>query len=190
MSIIKSLELRRSIYAINDTLPIDESELTAAVLNVIELVPDAFNMKSQRVVLALGEKHKELWDRIYDAFDGKVSEKKINEFKRGYGTILYFIDDDVIKTLQEQNPLYADNFPIWAEQSNGMMQFSVWMALSDLKIGANLQHYNPIIDDMVREMFDLPDSYRLRAQMPFGGIIAIACPKGNQEAVKRLIIAK
>ena len=190
MSTIKSLEVRRSVYAINDILPIAESELIDTVLNVIELVPDAFNMKSQRIVLALGEKHRELWDRIYNVFDGKVPEKKINEFKAGYGTILYFIDDDVLKKLQEQNPLYADELPIWAEQSNGMMQFSVWTALSELKIGANLQHYNPIIDDTVRELFNLPKSYRLRAQMPFGGIIAIPCPKGNQEAAKRLIISK
>ena len=190
MSTIKLLESRRSVYAISDVLPIDESELTDTVLNVIEFVPDAFNMKSQRIVLALGDKHKELWDRIYKAFDGKVSEKKIKEFKAGYGTALFFIDDDVLKKLQEQEPLYADNIPIWAEQSNGMMQFSVWTALSELKIGANLQHYNPIIDDKVRELFNLPKSYRLCAQMPFGGIIAIPCPKGNQEAAKRLIIAK
>ncbi|WP_235899137.1 hypothetical protein [Suipraeoptans intestinalis] len=36
-------------------------------------------------------------------------------------------------------------------------------------IGASLQHYNPVIDDMVRERYKLPKTYRLVAQMPFGG---------------------
>ena len=57
MSTIKLLESRRSVYAISDVLPIDESELTDTVLNVIEFFPDAFNMKSQRIVLAFGYKH-------------------------------------------------------------------------------------------------------------------------------------
>jgi predicted oxidoreductase (fatty acid repression mutant protein) len=33
-----------------------------------------------------------------------------------------------------------------------------------------LQHYNPIIDDLVREAFDIPANWQLRAQMPFGSI--------------------
>ena len=32
----------------------------------------------------------------------------------------------------------------------------------------DLQHYNPIIDAEVKEVFNIPDQYRLIAQMPFG----------------------
>ena len=35
---------------------------------------------------------------------------------------LYFIDDEVTEGLQKKYPLYAENFPIWAEQANGMLQ--------------------------------------------------------------------
>ena len=40
-------------------------EIHALINEVTELVPDAFNMKSARVVVALGEKQDELWDGIY-----------------------------------------------------------------------------------------------------------------------------
>ena len=39
----------------------------AQVRKITELVPDAFNMKSARVVVALGDKSTVLWDAIYDA---------------------------------------------------------------------------------------------------------------------------
>jgi predicted oxidoreductase (fatty acid repression mutant protein) len=35
-------------------------------------------------------------------------------------TALFFEDTDVVKSLQEQFPLYADNFPVWSEQSTGL----------------------------------------------------------------------
>lgn len=44
-----------------------------------EYTPDAFNMKSARVVVALGEKQNELWDKIFDAFGGKVPREKEKE---------------------------------------------------------------------------------------------------------------
>jgi predicted oxidoreductase (fatty acid repression mutant protein) len=73
------------------------------------------------------------------------------------------------KSLQSQFALYADRFPGWAIQSSGMLQLSIWSGLRELGIGASLQHYNPVIDKMVREMFELPENYILNAQMPFGG---------------------
>lgn len=48
--------------------------------------------------------------------------------------------------------------------------------LEDAGFGANLQHYNPIIDDEVKQAFSLPDSWRLIAQMPFGTQTADALP--------------
>ena len=36
------------------------------------------------------------------------------------------------------------------------------------RIGASLQHYNPLIDNEVREHWGLPGQWQLIAQMPFG----------------------
>ena len=42
-----------------------------------------------------------------------------------------------------------------------MLQISIWTALRELNIGANLQHYNPVIDETVKKMFSVPDSWKL-----------------------------
>ena len=46
---------------------------------------------------------------------------KIDSFRAGSGTILYFYDRKVVESLQKQYPLYADNFPVWASQSSAML---------------------------------------------------------------------
>ncbi len=170
MNIIKSLANRRTIYNINKNLPVSTDEIVQTVKKVTELVPDAFNMKSSRAVVVLDEKQDLLWDTVYDVYGGKVARQKIDGFKAGAGTVLYFYDEDVVKKLQQTYPAYADNFPVWANHSSGMLQLSVWSALEELNVGASLQHYNPVIDDKIKELFDLPSSYKLIAQMPFGGI--------------------
>jgi len=35
-------------------------------------------------------------------------------------------------------------------------------------LGVNLQHYNPLIDEPIKQIFALPDSWDLVAQMVFG----------------------
>ncbi len=107
MGIQESLAKRRTYYNINKELPVAEEEVVALVENTTELVPDAFNMKSARVIVVTKAKQDELWDAIYEAFGGKVAREKIDSFKAGYGTLLYFYDEDVVKGLQEQFPLYA-----------------------------------------------------------------------------------
>ena len=66
--------------------------------------------------------------------------------------------------------MYAENFSTWSTQANGMLQNNIWTALSQANIGANLQHYNPLIDDKIKELFSIPDTWKLTAQMPFGSI--------------------
>jgi len=190
MGIKESLKARRSIYAINPDLPCGEDEIIKTIEEVVESVPDAFNMKSARVVVALGEKNKALWSAAFDAFGGKVAKEKLDGFAAGAGTILYFYDESVVEGLQAQFPMYADNFPVWANQANGMLQISVWTALRDMGIGANLQHYNPVIDGAVKELFDVPDSWRLLAQMPFGGIVAEPDAKDAEDISIRVKISK
>ncbi len=169
--ILDSLKDRRSYYQINKDIPTDEQAVINAITRATELVPHAFNAKSNVTYVVLGKKQDQLWDLIYDAFGGKVDRAKINSFKAGYGTVLYFVNKDVVSGLQEQFPLYSDNFPLWANQSAGMLQLSVWTALRELGIGASLQHYNPVINEAVAKFLNVPENYVLNAQMPFGGIV-------------------
>lgn len=190
MSIVKSLKERRTIYNINKELPVEETKIVELIEEITELVPDAFNMKSSRIIVALGEKQDLLWDSIYDVFEGKAPKSKIDSFKAGAGTVLYFYDKSIVQNLQTKFPLYADNFPIWAMQSSGMLQISIWAGLKELGIGASLQHYNPVIDNKVKQLFNVPEEYMLIAQMPFGGIVSNPEPKEKEDISKRVKVVK
>ena len=188
MKIIESLEKRRSYYSIGKDIADKKNDIIKVVKEITQLIPDAFNMKSSRVVVVFGEKHNLLWDEIYNVFDGQVDRDKIDSFKAGYATILYFIEDDTVKGLQEKFPLYADRFPVWSNQSAGMLQISIWSALREMNIGASLQHYNPVIDEKVKELFDLPKSWILNAQMPLGNIVEEREPKEKENIDDRVKI--
>lgn len=190
MKIIESLEKRRSHYVIGDNLPVSKEKILEVIEKVTELVPDAFNAKSSRVVVLFDNEHKKLWELVFNTFGGQVPREKLDTFKAGGGTILYFYDENVVKGLQEQFPAYAQNFPIWANQSSGMLQLSIWSALRELEIGATLQHYNPVIDENVKKEFDIPNNYVLVAQMPFGNILSDASPKEKEDIKNRVFVRK
>ena len=167
---------RRSVYALGKNLPISEQEVLEIIDNAVKYSPSAFNSQTAHAVVLLGENHQKLWDITFGELEkflpneeAKAATKgKIDSFAEAYGTILFFEDHDVVKGLQEQFPAYADNFPIWSEQSTGIASFAVWNALADAGVGANIQHYNPVIDEKVAAEWNIPANLVLRAQMPFG----------------------
>lgn len=109
------------------------------------------------------------------------TQAKLQSFAAGKGTILFFEDQDVVKSLQEQFELYAENFPIWSEQASGLTQANVWTALAQENIGANLQHYNPVIDEAVAKEWSIPSNWKLRGQLVFGSIEEAAGSKEYME---------
>ena len=64
MGVIESLQKRRTYYQIDKSLPVSEEKVVETVQEAVKLVPDAFNMKSQRVIVALGEKQNQLCRHI------------------------------------------------------------------------------------------------------------------------------
>lgn len=167
---------RRSYYAISPEAVISDNKLEQLIADAINYTPSSFNSQSSRVVVLLGENHNKLWDgitketlrAIVPADSFAATEERLAGFNNGYGTVLFFEDQDVISHLQEQFALYSDNFPIWSNQSSGMLQFVVWTALTEEGYGASLQHYNPLIDEQVKAEWNIPASWKLIAQMPFG----------------------
>lgn len=175
MSAIQLFKKRRTQYALGNKIELNKDQLEALVREAVREAPSAFNSQSSRVVILFDEEHQKLWDIVKDTLRPLVTadqrpttEAKIDSFAAGAGTVLFFEDQDVISDLQEQFALYADKFPVFSQNSAGMAQFAVWTALADNNIGASLQHYNPIIDEAVRKMWNLPESWSLSAQMPFG----------------------
>jgi predicted oxidoreductase (fatty acid repression mutant protein) len=173
--LIESLKKRRTQYALGQALPISAQETTQLIQEAIRLAPSSFNSQSSRAVILYGEQSHELWNiaksalrKIVPADAFAVTEAKIDGFASGAGTVLFYEDQNVVEGLQEKFAAYADNFPVWSEQASGMAQFAVWTALANGDIGASLQHYNPLIDAEVAARWQIPASWKLRAQMPFG----------------------
>ncbi len=169
------VEERRSYYAIDKKSPISNQEIRQIIEHAVKYVPSAFNSQSARVLLLLGENHDKLWEitretlrKIVPTDSFSSTDAKIDGFKAGYGTILFFEDEAVIEGLQNQFSLYKDVFPVWSLQSSGMLQYTIWVTIEASGLGASLQHYNPLIDDEVKKNWDLPKSWKLLAQMPFG----------------------
>ncbi|GAK38364.1 nitroreductase family protein [Paenibacillus urinalis] len=173
---MEALKERRSYYAISKESHVSDARIEEIIGEAVKYTPSSFNSQSARVVVLLGEKHDKLWNiteetlrkTVNDEEKFKSTADKMASFRAGYGTVLFFEDQEVIENLQKQFALYADNFPVWANQSSGMLQLVVWTALKQEGLGASLQHYNPLIDDEVKEVFDVPATWKLIAQMPFG----------------------
>ncbi|MTI59457.1 MAG: nitroreductase family protein [Firmicutes bacterium] len=190
-----AVQNRRSYYGIGKEKVVSEKRIEEVVKKAVKYTPSAFNSQGARVVVLFGDNHNELWNitketlkEIVPEEEFAATEEKIASFRNGYGTVLFFIDDDVVKQLQKEYILYKDNFPIWAQQSNGMLQYVVWTSLELEGLGASLQHYNPLIDDKVKSKLNLPDSWRLIAQMPFGKILATPEDKQFQPVEERVKI--
>ena len=177
-TIINSMKIRRSVYNLGKELPVKKSTVEDAVREAIKYVPSAFNSQTSRVVILYEKEHDWLWDlilskllvMIQDPEQKKQTEEKIASFKAAAGTILFFEEMATIRNLQEQMPLYSENFIIWSHHETGIAQFSVWTALAELNVGANLQHYGNLIEEEILAHFNLPVSWSLTAQMPFGSI--------------------
>lgn len=167
---IELIKNRRSRYDLSKTLPVSDAEFQNIVKDAIHWTPDAFNMNSARAIIVSGDLHETLWNTIKDQFDGAVTEERIAPFRAAYGTVLFFTDEATVKGLQEQFAAYAENFPGWANQSVGMAQGFAWTALAEAGIGANIQHYNPVIDEAVAKLLNVPAYWKLVSQMVVGGI--------------------
>lgn len=194
LKIHEMLEKRRSQYGLNKEVKKDVKEIKELIEESVKLTPSAFNSQTQRVVVLFGEQSDKFWDltleelrKVAPAEGFERTVEKLDSFKQGIGTILYYIEDETVEGLQKQFPLYADNFPVWAQQENGMLQLVVWTALAEAGLGANIQHYNPVVDEVTAKEFDIPATWRLVAQMPFGNPIGEVIDKQHIEMSKKVV---
>lgn len=187
---------RRTQYALGNDLPLGQEEVTALIQEAVRQAPSSFNSQSSRALILHGAQSVKFWDIVKDELRKIVpadafptTEKKIDSFAAGAGTVLFYEDQGPVKALQEQFPLYADNFPVWSEHSTGIAQYAVWMALAEAGIGASLQHYNPLPDEAVAREWNIPEGWVLRAQMPFGSHAGEIGNKTYIDDAERFVVA-
>ena len=193
--ILDMFKKRRSIYVLGKNITLSQSETAENVKQCIKNAPSAFNSQTARAVVLFGSEHQKLWQIVLSHLQkvtpaGKfgATQNKITSFAEACGTVLFFEDMAAVEELQKQYPLYYDAFPVFSCQSSGMAQYMVWTMFASENIGASLQHYNPLIDDDVKKEFNLPASWKLMSQMPFGSIEAAAGEKSFLPLENRVLI--
>lgn len=180
-----AIKERRTIYGISKETTVSDDRIQEVIKEAVKYTPSSFNSQSARVVVLFGKEHDRLWDITKESLRKVVpegqfapTEEKINSFRSGYGTVLFFEDISVVEDLQKEYALYKDNFPVWSQQSSGMLQYVTWTSLAIEGLGASLQHYNELIEGEVKKQWSIPEKWKLIAQMPFGKPTA---PAGEKE---------
>ena len=188
---------RRTIYGISKETVVLDERIQEVINYAVKHAPSAFNSQSGRVAVLLGEHHNKLWDitketlrKIIGEDRFAATEEKLKSFRSGYGTLLFFEDNSIVEKLQNDFPTYKDNFPLWSLQSSGMLQYIIWTALEIEGFGVSLQHYNPLINDEVKREWNIPGSWKLIAQMPFGKPTAKPDVKQFQPLEERIKVFK
>lgn len=104
-----ALKERRTYYGINKEVQVSDEKIKEIVEFAVKYTPSAFNSQTARLVVLFGEAHDKLWDITTETLrkvvgDGDFSgtQQKMDSFKAGYGTVLFFEDEAIVKSLQEK----------------------------------------------------------------------------------------
>lgn len=199
LSTVENAKKRRSYYNLDKNVKVSDEEIINFVKDIFYYSPSPYNAQDQKAVILLNEQHDYLWGNIVmktlrkevnndDKF--KRTESKINGFKNGYGTVLIFEDMDAIGELQDKFPSYYDTFLEWSDHASGIVTQGLWVGLREMGLGASLQHYNPLIDDEVKEKWNIPSGWRLKSQMVFGNILEEPAPMKKIDINERVKVFK
>lgn len=186
MELQKALETRRSVYALGKNVDHSKQEIVDAVSHVLKHAPSAFNNQSSRVVILFDEDKQKFWQHIYDVQKDVLPEEMWQQMEgviagardNAFGTVLFFEDNAVA----DQLPTNPERTAVYKHTADANVQYGTWLTLASLGLGANLQHFNlgyeQGFDKATKEMFNLPETFEMVAQMPFGSIEA---PAGDKD---------
>lgn len=178
---------RRTAYAIGNNTELTNKEIADRIREIAKEIPSANNSQTTRLVIVFGDHNVKLWDHVLDVqkdvMQGAMWDMMsgvMEGAKGGIGTVLFFEDrETVASTLGE-----GDRAEAYKQNNNANTQYATWLGLTELGLGGSLQHMNvgfeQGFDKSVKEMFNLPASYEMIAQMPFGSIEA---PAGEKDYI-------
>jgi len=125
----------------------------------------------------------------------RTVKQKIDTLRSGHGTIVFFEDQQgiinraplsvtlkqpVVQNAQDRYPTYSESLLTWSVQSSAIAQYAVWLAFTEAsgQLGITLQHYYPDMVE-VRRKWEIPDSWAMTGQMPFGRIVSPPIEKSH-----------
>jgi len=110
---------RRTYYALNKEAPISDDRVIALVRETILHIPSSFNSQSTRLVVLLKADHDKFWEMVKEVLKPLVpaevfptTEKKINGFKAGYGTVRLFLQSFMKISWNKRNIVVSFCFKI------------------------------------------------------------------------------
>ncbi|MCA9876521.1 MAG: nitroreductase family protein [Thermomicrobiales bacterium] len=164
---------RRSIRRLQDG-PFTP-EMQQRVLEAVRLTPAAYNLPPWRVVL-VREQRADTWRQIEAAFRDHLSGERLERnlarlagFRSGVGLALIFEDLRVGRALREEKGASADLATQFVQQALGMVQLSLWLALTAEGLATSLQHWEEFLVDRTEQLTGLPAAdFQLAAAMPIG----------------------
>lgn len=176
-SFLDLVEKRRTVYALGTDSEYSKEDIENRIREVVKQVPTAFNSQTTRVVVLFDEANDKFWDHIYDVqknvLEGEMWDMMsgvMTGAKKGIGTVLFFEDKEAVEVM----PAQGARQEAYKQNNNANAQYAVWLALAEMDLGASLQHFNvgyeQGFDKGTKEMFNLPESYEMLAQMPFGSV--------------------
>lgn len=168
------MEKRRSIRTLEKDSRITRETVEKAIA-LARHAPSAYNAQTSRLVVLMGGGHAKFWDIVEkqlrrvtppDAF--ARTQKKLDGFRGGNGTVLFYEDMAETERMKQDFPTYADKFDQWAQHNNAILEYALWLAFAEQGVAASLQHYNPLVDADSAKEWNIPETWSLVAQMPFG----------------------
>lgn len=185
------LASRRSIRRLQDG-PFS-TETQQRIEDAIRYTPSAYNLPSFHVLFVHAERDA-FWNEVAAGFrerlDGDRLERylqRVEGFRNGTAVIAIYEDRHVHPQLRDAWNLTDAQALEFSQQSLGMLQFSIWLALTAEGLVTSLQHWDWLLKDRLETFFELPEGrFHLTAIMPIG--YPAEPPRENQPiAIDRLL---
>lgn len=167
------LDRRRSIRRIEDG-PITPEFLTR-LTEAVQRTPAAFNLAPWHIVVVRDERAA-FWEAIEESFraglEGERLERyldRLSGFRGGAGAILVYEDRAVLLRLANDWQISEAQADAFVQQGIGMVQFAIWLALTNDELVTSLQHWEWLVEQRVAEFTGIPgERFKLTAVMPIG----------------------
>lgn len=164
---------RRSIRRLQDG-PFSAA-IRGRLREAVRLTPAAYNLPPWRVVL-VHERREALWAEIELGFAESLSgdrlaryRERLQGFRPGVAVALIFVDRKVEQALREEKGASPDVAQGFVLQALGMVQLSLWLAITAEGLATSLQHWDEWIGERAARFAGLPEEeFALVATLPIG----------------------
>ena len=168
----QTIKVRRTIYALGNRVTHSEAQLTALIKDAVKHSPSSFQLpRLPRAVILFGEQHHKLWD-IVKAELKKIVRQRLpqSEAKVNGEASLRLRHCAVLRRHRRHRGSAAEVRPLCRQLPHLVRTRHRDRPVRGLDHfgpgghpGPPLQHYNPLIDQAVRQEWNLPASWLRRA---------------------------